>query len=148
MRHCTSGVARVPRLPGQMVGMATCYYKGTLTPALNTWGSYLLLKLTKLKIIDKRHWQLYSTWHNICTAYAVVVQVSWLHMILPGLSEIHQSLDPYGPGCSYATALHIMVVAIIVFAHRASSCAYVMVEVGLLCLCFETHPARMVHVNS
>ena len=66
---------------------------------------------------------------------------------LPGLSEIHQSLGPYGPGCSYVTALHIMVVAIIVFAHRASSCTYMMVEVGLLCLCFETHPARMVHVN-
>ena len=64
----SSDVAKVPWLPGQMVGMATCYYKWTLTPALSTWGSYLLLKLTKLKIVDKRHWQFYSTWHNIYTA--------------------------------------------------------------------------------
>ena len=27
-----SGVARVPRLPGQMVGMASCYYKVNFDP--------------------------------------------------------------------------------------------------------------------
>ena len=30
-------------------------------PGFETRGSYLLLKFTKLKIVDKRHWQLYST---------------------------------------------------------------------------------------
>ena len=44
-----SGVARVPRSPGQMVGMATCYYKVNFDFSFENLGFMLLLKLTKLK---------------------------------------------------------------------------------------------------
>ena len=79
--------------------MATCYHKVNFDPGFETayiartWCSYLLLKLTG-KEAKNRHWQLYST----CLFY--------IQHNLPGHSEIYRHLGPYGPGCSYATAVN------------------------------------------
>ena len=67
-----------------------------ISPRIN-FRLYLLLKLTgkEAKIVDKRHWQLYS---QCCCGSGKLTSHD-----LPGHSEIHQGLGPYGPWCSYTT---------------------------------------------
>ena len=105
-RKAGSGVARFQWLLGHLGGWSRAITRWTLIPVWDsvarTWCSYLLLKLTG-KEAKNGHWQLYSTWQfHIQQCCCGSGKLTTSHH-LPGHSEIHRGLGPYGPGCSYAT---------------------------------------------
>ena len=80
--------------------------QGELWPRLWVPGAHLLLKLTKLKIVDKWHWQLYSPWLKIYNN-AVVVQVSWPRMIYQDTQKFTWPWAHMGPGVAMPLQLSL-----------------------------------------